>query len=152
MRRIVMGEQGRYSSGVKMRLIRASPHPSLWKTEILPLRHFLYQVLGFLTFLLILTFSHYQNLFLLLLDDSFDEIWSDSQCRNIGRGIKNLEECKSACRGKTGCTAVNFCTKGNDCVFRACKEPIPAPTWKYRDDCKGHIAGSGKLLEVMNIE
>merc|ERR1711909_210340 len=79
-----------------------------------------------------------------LSDDSFDEIWSDSQCRNIGRGIKNLEECKSACRGKNGCTAVNFCTKGNDCVFRACKEPIPAPTWKYRDDCKGHIVGPGQ--------
>merc|ERR1712179_614860 len=76
-----------------------------------------------------------------LSDDPFDEIWSDSQCKNIGRGIKDLEVCKAACRGKTGCTAVNFCTKGNDCVLRACKDPIPAPTWKYRDDCKGHTVG-----------
>ena len=89
---------------------------------------------------------------LLLLDDSFDKIWSDRQCANVGMETMGLEDCKAACRMKSDCTAVNFCPNANknSCVFRACSNPIPAPTI-YNADCRGHLPGSGKLLEVMNI-
>ena len=61
-----------------------------------------------------------------------------------------LEERKATCTMKSDCTAVNYCPNTNFCVFRACSNPIPAPTI-YNADCRGHLPGSGKLLEVMNI-
>merc|ERR1719186_1712489 len=58
-------------------------------------------------------------------------IWSDSQCPNIGTGPinGNLEDCKKSCIEKPSCTAMNF--SPSYCVLRACKLPIPEPSSKY---------------------
>merc|ERR1719186_1246475 len=58
-------------------------------------------------------------------------IWTDSQCPNIGTGPinGNLEDCKKSCIEKPSCTAMNF--SPSYCVLRACKLPIPEPSSKY---------------------
>ena len=41
---------------------------------------------------------------------SYDKMWSDSLCANIGSVNKyTIEDCKTACKKKSGCTAFNFC-------------------------------------------
>ena len=62
------------------------------------------------------------------------KIWSDNQCRNVGRwflaaGIQkaySIHECQEACQKTEDCTAINF-KKSNDCVLRACTLPVPTP-------------------------
>ena len=59
---------------------------------------------------------------------SYAKVWLDSQCRNIGGVVGNLEDCKAACKALSGCTAVNFSAALQDCVLRACSTPVPVPT------------------------
>ena len=65
-------------------------------------------------------------------------IWTDSQCPNAGRGPTNgnLEDCKNSCMENPSCTAISL--SPSDCVLRACKIPIPEPSWKLKD-YKGYI-------------
>jgi len=69
---------------------------------------------------------------------SFDAIWSDEQCDNIGSGAKSdkLEDCLNTCKNNDDCTAVNF--GGTDCVLRKCGIPVPWPGWVYNVKYKGY--------------
>ena len=40
---------------------------------------------------------------------SYDKMWTDSQCAFMGHVTGNIEDCKTACKKKSGCTAFNFC-------------------------------------------
>jgi len=64
------------------------------------------------------------------------KIWNNDECKFIGaiRGV-TAEKCKSECKNKQGCTAVNYAPKvqGGDCVFRKCGIPVPAPKWDYKN-------------------
>ena len=86
----------------------------------------------------------------------FPKIWNDPEmggCENIGHGTNtDVVECKKECRGRKGCTAINFC-HGTDCVFRGCPLPRPAPTWDGPSGwgCTGHhVNRVGKIKQTMN--
>ena len=73
-----------------------------------------------------------------------EHIWSDGQCQNIGRdNYYSLDQCKNACLEKTGCTAINR-RHGNDCVFRACTQPVPDPAWK-KNGYNGYYVAKGTI-------
>jgi len=65
---------------------------------------------------------------------SYDKLWSDSQCAYMGHINKySIEDCKTACKKKSGCTAFNFC---GGCHLRGCNVPAPVPTSSH-PGCEG---------------
>jgi len=73
-------------------------------------------------------------------DDSWTQtskIWNNDQCKFLGVKTKvtTAEKCKSECKNKVGCTAVNYApnVKGGDCVFRKCGIPVQEPKWNHKD-------------------
>ena len=69
--------------------------------------------------------------FFYFLKGPFPTIWSDQQCPNVGNHYQkfDLNGCITSCRQNHRCTAINF--KYDDCVHRACRDPVPHPTGKY---------------------
>merc|ERR1712142_38801 len=85
----------------------------------------------------------------------FDAHWTDRQCKNVGRLMKDgkrkikLKDCKDACNRKDDCNAINFCSFG--CILRACQEPIPKPKGK-KVVCRGHNVKTGKFFKMFWTE
>ncbi|CAL4069008.1 unnamed protein product [Meganyctiphanes norvegica] len=73
----------------------------------------------------------------------YEHIWSDDQCRNVGNhfGV-SLSECMSFCEETRDCTAIGHEDgSGEDCVLRACEQPVPIPDWSV-PPYKGYFLNS----------
>merc|ERR1719244_1906057 len=87
-------------------------------------------------------------------DISYDNTWTDKQCDNVGYHVgKSLSECKSQCREKEGCTAINYKAEKGLCVLRACSVPVPVPTGSV-EGYRGYVISGGAclLLEKKGVE
>ena len=61
---------------------------------------------------------------------SYQKIWHDTQCPNIGGLAGSLDACKQKCLETPGCNALNYKKDGSGCALRACVGNV-VPAWDY---------------------
>merc|ERR1719244_90541 len=81
-------------------------------------------------------------------DISYDNTWTDKQCDNVGYHVgKSLSECKSKCREKEDCTAINYNAEKGLCVLRACTVPVPEPAGSA-EGYRGYVISGDACQEL----
>ena len=63
-----------------------------------------------------------------------DNIWISDQCQFIDQiKFPNVDQCKTSCSEREGCTAINYMAIDNDCILRKCYQPVPLPITAVRN-------------------